>query len=51
MEYRTDTLHVFESAIDMLSYATLIKRKGFDWKRLKIGAECGYGYYDSPILL
>ena len=25
--------------------------KGFDWKRLKIGAECGYSYYDSPILL
>ena len=26
-------LHVFESAIDLLSYATLIKQKGFDWKK------------------
>lgn len=25
--------------------------KGFDWKRLKIGAECGYSHYDSPLLL
>lgn len=25
--------------------------KGFDWKRLKVGVECGYSYYDSPILL
>lgn len=31
--------------------AKLRASKGFDWKRLKIGAECGYGYYDSPILL
>ena len=26
-------LHVFESAIDLLSYATLVKQKGFDWKK------------------
>lgn len=26
-------LHVFESAIDLLSHATLIKQKGFDWMR------------------
>lgn len=25
--------------------------KGFDWKRLKIGAECEYNHNDSPILL
>ncbi|MPM89854.1 hypothetical protein SDC9_136969 [bioreactor metagenome] len=27
-----DTLHLFESAIDLLSYATLMKMKGYDWK-------------------
>lgn len=27
------TLHLFESAIDLLSYATLIKRGGHDWRR------------------
>lgn len=26
-------LHVFESAIDLLSYATLIRQKGFDWTK------------------
>ena len=26
-------LHVFESAIDLLSYATLVKRAGGDWKK------------------
>ena len=26
-------LHVFESAIDLLSYATLVKQKGFDWTK------------------
>ena len=26
-------LHVFESAIDLLSHATLTKKKGFDWTR------------------
>lgn len=31
--------------------AKLRASKGFDWKKLKIGAECGYSYYDSPILL
>lgn len=36
--------------MDMLS-AKLRTSKGFDWKRLKIGTECGYSYYDSPILL
>ena len=36
--------------MDMLS-AKLRASKGFDWKRLKIGTECGYSYYDSPILL
>lgn len=27
-----DTVHLFESAIDLLSYATLMKIKGCDWK-------------------
>lgn len=36
--------------MDVIS-AKLRASKGFDWKRLKIGAECGYSYYDSPILL
>ena len=28
----SDTLHLFESAIDLLSYATLRKQEGMDWK-------------------
>lgn len=28
----SDTLHLFESAIDLLSYATLRKREGMDWQ-------------------
>lgn len=28
-----ETLHLFESAIDLLSYATLIKRKGGNWHK------------------
>lgn len=31
--------------------ARLRASKGFDWKRLKIGAECGYTRYDSPLLI
>ena len=31
-ETLTDTVHVFESAIDLLSYATLQKMRGADWK-------------------
>lgn len=41
--------HTKETA-DALS-TTIRASKGFDWKRLKIGAECRYSYYDSPILL
>lgn len=29
----SDTLHVFESAIDLLSYATLRKLNGLDWRK------------------
>ena len=28
----SDTLHLFESAIDLLSYATLLKQEGVDWQ-------------------
>ena len=28
----SDTLHLFESAIDLLSYATIRKREGMDWQ-------------------
>lgn len=39
-----------DETADVLS-ATVRASKGFDWRRLKIGAECRYSYYDSPILL
>ena len=29
-------VHLFESAIDLLSYATLLKRKGLNWKRYNL---------------
>ena len=29
----SDVLHLFESAIDLLSYATLCKQEGIDWQR------------------
>ncbi len=29
-------LHLFESAIDLLSYATIAKQKGYDWKELNL---------------
>jgi hypothetical protein len=28
----SSTLHIFESSIDLLSYATLLKEKGYNWK-------------------
>lgn len=31
-EGKADTVHIFESAIDLLSYATLMKMKGKEWK-------------------
>ena len=30
--HETETVHLFESAIDLLSYATIIKKQGEDWK-------------------
>lgn len=32
-------------------WASLRISKGFDWRSLKIGAECKFSYYKSPILL
>ena len=29
----SEVLHLFESAIDLLSYATICKRKGMDWRK------------------
>jgi len=31
-DHETETVHVFESAIDLLSYATIIKEQGGDWR-------------------
>ena len=31
-ERHSDTLHLFESAIDLLSYATVCKQEGVDWR-------------------
>ncbi len=32
-EQNNDTLHLFESPIDLLSYATLLKLQDYDWRR------------------
>ena len=32
----SDKLHVFESSIDLLSYATICKKRGGDWKELNL---------------
>jgi len=32
-ETESDTLHLFESPIDLLSYATLLKLHGYDWRQ------------------
>lgn len=32
-EQTSDTLHLFESPIDLLSYATLLKLHGYDWRQ------------------
>lgn len=36
-----DTIHVFESSIDLLSYATLLKLKGYEWKNQNLIALAG----------
>lgn len=37
----SDSVHVFEAPIDALSYATLLKRWGKDWRRENLLSECG----------
>ena len=31
-DIKNDSIHIFESAIDLLSYATLLKIKGYNWR-------------------
>lgn len=38
---RTEDVHLFECAIDLLSYATLVKRNGFDYRRLSLVSLAG----------
>ena len=33
---KTNSIHFFESAIDLLSYATLLKEKGTDWRKINL---------------
>ena len=35
------SLHLFESSIDLLSYATLLKEKGYDWRKQNLIALSG----------
>ena len=36
-----DSIHLFESSIDLLSYATLLKIKGYDWQNQNLIALAG----------
>ena len=36
-----DSIHLFESSIDLLSYATLLKLKGYDWQNQNLIALAG----------
>lgn len=50
------TLHIFESAIDTLSFATLLKNNGYDWREesyLSLGgvAKCSQQSKELPIAL
>ena len=33
---KVNSIHLFESAIDLLSYATLLKEKGTDWRKINL---------------
>lgn len=33
---KTNTVHIFESPIDLLSYATLLKKSGYDYRRFNL---------------
>ena len=39
--FNSGTVHLFESAIDLLSFATLRKRDGFDWKKDRLASLAG----------
>ena len=38
---KCDSLHIFESSIDLLSYATLLKNKGYDYTKQNLLALAG----------
>ena len=38
---RTEDVHLFECAIDLLSYATIVKRNGFDYRRMSLVSLAG----------
>lgn len=38
---KSSTLHIFESSIDLLSYATMLKIKGYDYKKYNLIALAG----------
>ena len=38
---KNNTLHIFESSIDLLSYATLLKQKGYDYQNQNLLALAG----------
>ena len=40
-ETNKDSIHLFESSIDLLSYATLLKIKGYDWRNQNLIALAG----------
>ena len=33
---KVNSIHLFEGAIDLLSYATLLKEKGTDWRKINL---------------
>ncbi len=38
---RTEDVHLFECAIDLLSYATIVKRNGFDYRSMSLVSLAG----------
>ena len=38
---KTETVHLFECAIDLLSYATIVKRNGFDYRKMSLVSLAG----------
>lgn len=52
-EGKSDTVHVFESAIDALSYATLLESEGKDWNRFDLLSLGGvaFGKQDGQVTM